>query len=117
MNIEIGKEYRVKFPFIASSYNTDWGDGGAIEDSWKPGTYFVETGYEEDAVADGEGFILLTVVDRYKPGRYPERTFYIRKWQDPDGKVFGKDCLHMTTTGNFKRMLKGYRHPYSLVDG
>jgi hypothetical protein len=30
------------------------------------------------AVSDGEGSMVLTEIGRYKPGKYPERVFYIR---------------------------------------
>ncbi len=117
MNIEIGKEYKTKFPFIITQYYENHEDGASLIDSWKPGTQFSEMTHEHDqpeAEAHGEGFMMLTVVDKHKPGRYTERTFYIRKWKDPDGKIFGADSLKMTTTSHFKTMIKGYRHPYRL---
>jgi hypothetical protein len=58
----------------------------------------------------------LTIVDIHKPGKYPTRVFYTRKWKDLNGKVFGKNNLHICATGKFKRLIKGYRLYYTTSD-
>ena len=63
-----------------------------------------------DSLPDGE--MLLSVVSTHKPGKFPERIFYTRQWKDPEGKVFGKGALRVTTIGTFRRLLRGYRHKY-----
>ena len=60
------------------------------------------------------GSMVLTVVDVFKPGRYPARVFYTRQWIDPDGKVFGKSALRMTTVSAFLRRTRGYMHDFYL---
>jgi hypothetical protein len=41
--------------------------------------------------------------------------FYVRKWEDPDGRQFGKGALRMTTLGAFRQLLSGYRFPYTIA--
>jgi len=116
--IEVGKVYAVRYPFFMSSYEK-WEDDFPTEvQSWRPGCQ-VDTNQGEDDYlpvryyySEGHGEMLLDVVGVFKPGRYPERVFFTRKWQDPDGKVFGKPNLRMTTKNNFIKMLNGYRHEY-----
>lgn len=112
------KEYKIKFPFLTTQYYADCEDGGSLVESWKPGTKLGEMvydGHEPLSIAEGEGFMVLTFIGTFKPGKYPERTFYIRKWIDPAGKTFGSNALKMTTTQNFKKMIeKGYRYPYEV---
>jgi hypothetical protein len=49
---------------------------------------------------------ILTVVDIYKPGRFPTRVFYTMKWVTPDGK----GGLKMTTVDAFRRRALGFMH-------
>jgi hypothetical protein len=70
-----------------------------------------------EAVADAMGVMLITVVASYKPGRYPTRVFYTRQWCGPDGVVYGKNGLRMTTATAFARLVAGYRYPFKLPDG
>lgn len=59
----------------------------------------------------------LDVVATFKPGRFPERVFYTRRWVDPDGREFGKTGrLLIATAGQFRRLLKGYRHPFAVCE-
>ena len=50
------------------------------------------------------------MVSTHKPGAFPTRVFYTRKWIDPQGKTFGKDALRVTTLGYFRTLTKGYRY-------
>lgn len=116
MKIEPGQQYEVKFPFVVSTYTVWDEDGEHEEPTWKPGCreefYSPE---DTEFVADAEGEMILTVVDVHKPGHYPERVFYTRKWRDPEGNVFGATKLHITTTSTFKRRARGYYYPYRVL--
>jgi len=65
-------------------------------------------------VADGQGLMQLIVVGTFKPGRFPMRVFYTRSWTDPDGNTFGKGCLRITTLERFRRISRGFQHPYGI---
>jgi len=111
----------VKFPFVRETYSGPTAEPGVWANdlpTWKPGTRreWSEGDYdtEEWWVADGEGLMLLEVLGTYKPGKYPERTFYLRRFVDPTGKEFGKAKVRVIATGAFKSMAKGYRHTYAL---
>ena len=95
-------------------YQTDgWRPGCTLETDENAGSYFPEKHY----VADGTGSMVLDVVATFKPGRFPERVFYTRRWVDPDGREFGKTGkLRIATTGQFRRLLKGYRHPFEVSE-
>lgn len=117
--IEVGKTYSVRYPFVRDEFELPPDDPEATQmakvKGWRPGVEFdSEAAYYGDtgAAADGDGEMLLTVVSTHKPGKFPERVFYTRQWKDPDGRVFGKCALRMTTTGNFRKLLRGYRHEY-----
>lgn len=107
-----GQQFEVVFPFVTVTIELDREDGPF--DSWKPGTRCetVSDAKEQNDVADGQGKMILTVVDVFKPGKYPERVFFTRAFVDPDGKSFGKGKLRMTTTSTFRRLICGYRYPY-----
>ena len=112
--------YRVKFPFVQDEYSGPM-DGEFVQDakSWRPGTRCEHGDYEysdEQWVADGEGLMTLEVLGTFKPGGFPERTFNLREFIDPDGRQFGKKKVRVIASTAFKRMLKGYRHPYLLLD-
>ena len=114
--------FEVVYPFAWEEASVpDVVDGGREKImSWRPGVRIeIEMIAPDDAIehalADGLGKQLLEVIGTYKPGRYPERTFYVRQWQDPDGKVFGKRKLRFMTTVAFRNLVKGYRHEYEVV--
>ena len=116
MELKIGKQYKVKFPFVGTVYNGYDHDGYFQEESWKPGCRSEQVDqYDFEFVADGEGVMILTIIDIHKPGKYPERVFYTRKWRDPEGKEFGAMKLHITTTPTFKRRASGYYHAYRIL--
>jgi hypothetical protein len=81
MEIKSGQEYRVKFPFYE---NDDHGHDQHFPYSsglWIPGCRSVMSPPDDcEFAADGEGEMVLTVVDTFKPGKYPERVFYTRKF-------------------------------------
>lgn len=121
-----GQLRRVPYPFCWDTFISYPGeDGPSVEsDTWRPGTRFVETDsrsyYDDDpdveSVADGMGFMLAEIISVHKPGRFPERVFFVRTWETPAGKVFGKTKLRITTTHAFRRLIKGYRHEFELVE-
>ena len=83
--------------------------------SWRPGVEWEQDDeYAAHGVAEALGEMLLTVVDIHKPGRFPTRVFYTRQWKDPNGKVFGKAGLRITTLDAFRRRLRGYMHEFWL---
>lgn len=116
--ITAGETYSVRYPFVRAEFEMPPDDPEATQlatvQGWRPGVEFDnDDGYgEAGAAADGDGEMLLTVVSLHKPGRFPERVFYTRQWKDPDGRVFGRGALRTTTTGNFRKLLRGYRHHY-----
>jgi hypothetical protein len=121
MSIEIGKTYEVAYPFVLEEVDLppDDPEGGMRSvKSWRPGVGFIHSdpNCDADSYADAFGQMLLTVVDVHKPGKYPARVFYTRKWRDPKGREFGKAGLRITTTPAFKRLLAGYRHEIDLID-
>lgn len=111
------KSYAVKYPFVREEVTLFDVEGTHTKMSWRPGTHTQvdDDGYERTTYAEGEGEMILMEIGTYKPPGYPERTFYVRQWRTPDGKVFGKKNLRVTTTGNFKAMLRGFRYEYALV--
>lgn len=121
---EVGRVHEVPYPFVRDTWadHYDVADDVLVADpvqTWKPGTVASEHSSSEDeadygSIADGIGVQILTVVGVYKPGRYPTRVFYSRQWRDPDGKVFGKTKLRMTTVAAFAVLVSGYRHPFSV---
>ena len=113
--------HHIKFPFIREKYSGPL-DGEIVDDidTWRPGTRreWLQDDYdtEEWWTADGEGSMVLEELGSFKPGRFPERTFYLRRFVDPSGKQFGKDKVRVIASSAFKRMLKGYRHTYLLPE-
>lgn len=106
--ITAGETHSVRYPFAREE--VELCDGPAT--GWRPGCRSVQNYDDFDFIADGHGEMLLTVVSTHKPGKFPERVFYTRQWKDPDGRVFGKGALRNTTAGNFRKLLRGYRHEY-----
>ncbi|HEY5800340.1 MAG TPA: hypothetical protein VIT92_08965 [Burkholderiaceae bacterium] len=119
--IEVGKQYATNYPFIRVKFDShELSDGEwthAEIESWQPGVRFESDGFDgTDTYADGVGAMQLQVVSTHKPDKYPERVFYVRQWRDPDGKVFGKPKLRITTAQNFRQLIKGYRHEYEMSE-
>lgn len=120
-----GQLHRVPYPFCwekFTAYPVKYGPG-VETDTWRPGTQMVDGGeygrygeQELSAVSHGMGFMLAEVISIHKPGRFPERVFFTRTWETPDGKQFGKQKLRITTTAAFRRLIKGYRYEFELVE-
>lgn len=115
--IEVGN-----YPFVRSVFNgTDFDGENMIEfqkEGWRPGVDLEtdENCYARFGVADGVGAMLLTVVSTHKPGSFPERVFFTRKWRDPDGKVYGRNKLHVRTKAVFTKLIRGYRHEFGVAE-
>ena len=124
IKIHAGQAHTVTgYPFVRYVANLAGDDGYYQEEGWRPGCDAEdderdEHGYSSKVfVADGTGSMVLEVVATFKPGRFPERVFYTRRWIDPDGREFGKaGTLRIATTGQFRRLLKGYRHPFEVLE-
>lgn len=117
-----GEVFTVEYPFIRIKVTVNDGsdEGGTVEiDSWQPGCRNEMRGHGEyaDAVteADAHGQMALTVVSVHKPGRFPTRVFFVRKFTTPDGKAFGKGKLHIVTLEKFRRISRAYQHDYELA--
>jgi hypothetical protein len=111
---EAGQVYEFVYPFIREEVDLWDEDGRGKTLSWRPGVRYT---YPDDskAVADGLGKQVVTVISTHKPGRYPERVFYLRQWQSPSGKAFGKTKLMTKITPAFRRLVAGYPYPYEIV--
>lgn len=114
-----GDVFTITYPFVRGEYV----EGGFATaetpsvPSWLPGVEWRDITAEDSApFADAEGKCLFTVVGTFKPGHYPERVFYTRKFVDPDGKEFGKTALRIATLDKFRRLAIGYRDDYGLGD-
>lgn len=104
------------YPFLRASVTFIGEDGPYEVQGWRPGTlkqeFFSRSG---DPLAHGEGKQLLTVVTVCPlPGRYQDRVFYLRQWEDPDGKVFGKTQVRVCGIQKFGALLHGYKYAYVL---
>ncbi len=104
----VGVSFEVRYPFIIDDFWNKWRPGVRME--------FVAPD-DTEAVADGVGIMILTVVSAHRPGRYPERIFYERRWRSPDNVEFGKPRLLMATTGKFRRIARRYLHEYRIAKG
>ena len=115
-----GQSFEVPYPFVRVTVELPPDDPEANQmatvESWRPGVEWSQDSpyCEAEAAADGIGAMLLTVIDVHKPGRFPARVFFTRQWRDPDGKVFGKSGLRITTVPAFLRRTKGYMHEFYL---
>ncbi len=115
--LNIGEIYSVKYPFVRTNVTLfDEEDAHDVEE-WRPG---VDAEQDDGGYchyfAEGHGEMLLTIIDIHKPGQFPTRVFYTRKWRDPDGKMFGKNGLRITTKAAFNSLLRGYRHEYEFEE-
>jgi len=118
--INVGAMYRAPYPFRIDAYIAFDEEGCGAVPTWIPGVRQeprAPDGVDSDCIADGLGFMCLHVVSLHKPGKFPPRVFYVRTWEDPNGRVFGKKSLRMTTLAAFRRLLRGYRHEYELKTG
>lgn len=118
-----GQVFQVAYPFVRCEVELMGGEGPELVASWKPGHFETIDG---EPLADGEGLMVLDVVDIFQPGhragepgyrhrRYPLRVFYLRRFVNPEGVEFGKTGLKVATESLFKRIAKGYRFEYSVT--
>lgn len=112
-----GDVHHFAYPFIRDTYDDYEEDGPVKRKTWKPGANIEVSRYDHEEVwANGEGEMIITVVDCIKPGKFPMRVFYTRKFVNPDGKEFGKGSLRMATLYKFKQLISGYRYEYEIED-
>lgn len=117
---EVGQVISTPYPFIREEVELPCDDGpGTYKTiSWRPGVRFEPdgTGQGYDAVADGVGAHALEVVSIHHPGPKRRRyVFYVRQWKTPDGKIFGRKNLRITTLAAFTQRARGYRHRYEVA--
>ena len=122
-NIEAGEIFSHPYPFFRCK-TVDYSKldipNQPKTESWRPGTYWKQDANgEADCLADGVGERIFEIVSIHKPGKYPTRVFYLQRWKDPDGKEFERkrNPLRITSVGNFRVMLKGYRYSYDVENG
>ncbi len=122
-DVVAGAEFTVTHPFCWDLASRPSGDpeGPYSQEfmSWRPGVrYELLPPYgDSEAIADGNGAQVLTVVSVHKPGRFPARVFYTRRWIDPRGQSFGKGALRIKIVSAFRRLVRGYRDEYRLATG
>lgn len=111
-----GDAIEFPYPFIRVEFE-QWNEEGSYNvPSWQPGVRHELMGYGDAlAVADGIGKQMINVISIHKPGKYPERVFYTRRWETPEGKLFGKHKLMAKTTPAFRRLVSGYGYEYELL--
>lgn len=116
-----GTVFECAYPFVRKPYGAgpyDEDEAPVIELTWTPGVRFIPWGPEDtEAVHDGIGARIATVVSVHKPGRYPSRVFYTVQWRDPDGRTFGKPKLRMAALEKFRRQARGYAHESRQATG
>ena len=117
-----GQELRAAYPFTRTTYDDYEGiDTVGLPEqkpTWRPGVEHDQDNYGNTTTyADAMGEVIYTVIAVFKPGSFPARVFFVRKWQDPDGKVSGKGKLHIPTQQNFRLLTKGYRHDFEMSEG
>jgi hypothetical protein len=106
-----GDRFEMKHPFIREKHLYTDEEGSTEHNQWRPGVRATDNGPEGSTCeADGVGFQILTVVSLHKPGRYPARVFYTRRWRDPDGREFGKQKLYCKAVAAFTTLTGGYRY-------
>ena len=114
-DIKPGAVFETPFPFIGSTVFLFDPHGAIPRRTWKPGVDYKlhgPDGATADAFCHGWGHRIIEVVSLHKPGKYPERVFFVRRWRGPDGHVFGKTALRITTKATLQRWLR-MGHPYT----
>lgn len=116
--VKAGDVIEFPYPFVRELYDDGDPEGGP-RPCWRPGVRFdcqtVQVGdgeFDEHtwSVADGTGKQVVTVVSIHKPGKFPTRVFFTRRWIGPDGVGFGKGKLHIKSLSSFRELVRGYRH-------
>lgn len=112
--MQSGDEFTIPYPFVRGEYDDSYGTNPPRL-TWQPGIRNEWIGPEDTGtVADALGTAAFTVQGVFKPGRYPTRVFFTRRYTDPDGKTFGNQKLHIATLQKFNRLIAGYRVPFGL---
>jgi hypothetical protein len=115
-----GDQFAVPYPFSRDTYTVHDTDEETFTSTevptWRPGTRPDEGATYCDAVADGMGAMLITVVSVHKPGKFPTRVFFTRRWRDPDGREFGKGKLHIRSQAQFRFLIGGFRYDFEMAD-
>jgi hypothetical protein len=110
-----GDTFTIVYPFVRDTYSSFDEEGGCEVETWKPGIKYVQVSEDHAApVADAVGSATFTVVDTFKPGKFPRRVFFTRQFVNPDGHQFGKPKLHIVTLDKFRRLTRGYQHPFGI---
>jgi hypothetical protein len=110
-----GDVFTIVYPFVRDTYTELTEDGPCETATWKPGINYVQVSEDHAApVADAVGQAIFTVVGVFKPGRFPTRVFYTRKFFSPSGHEFGNPKLHIATLDKFRRLTRGYQHPFGI---
>lgn len=110
-----GEVFTIVYPSVRDTYSAFDEEGAHEADTWKPGINYVQVSEDHSApVADAVGSATFTVVDTFKPGRFPRRVFFTRQFVNPDGRQFGKTKLHIATLDKFRRLTRGYQHPFGI---
>lgn len=111
-----GAVYEFAYPFVRVEASTWDDEGPSTFMSWRPGAIVGPEDCQGYATskADGTGKQIVTVISTHKPGRYPQRVFYLRAWMTPDGKKFGKPRLMIKTLTAFKTLIAGYRYEFEV---
>lgn len=113
--MKTGDIFEITYPFIKVKFTSYDEEGSTTVDSWQPGVRHEQ--FDEDdfaAFADKEGLMILEIISIHKPGKYPERIFYTRKWKDPNGNLFGKNGLKICAIQKFNRLIRGYYYNYEI---
>jgi hypothetical protein len=116
-----GMTFRAPYPFVRDKVTLMDEDGYSEVATWKPGVRFEERfippdDMDADCLADGVGEIILTIVSLHKPGRFPMRVFFTRRWRSPAGREFGKGACRIATAEKFRRLARGYAHEFAVRD-
>lgn len=116
-----GQEIYAPYPFIRTVFVAmpdDEESEPQTSPTWRPGVEheFIDNFGSTRTYADLMGQVYYQVIAVFKPGSFPERVFFVRQWIDPDGRRFGKNKLHVTTTQAFNRLCAGYRHDFEMSD-
>lgn len=110
-----GAVFEHPYPFVRDEYHGLEADGPFTAKTWRPGIKMEPEPPDGFwAVADAMGKRRLTVIDVFKPGRFPTRVFFTQTWIRPTGREFGKPKLRITTLAAFRSSLDGYRHPFDV---
>lgn len=85
---------------------------------WRPGAWESEPRHNDDPMpaCHGLGFVYFKVVSVHKPGRYPTRVFYTRRFVTPDDEALPESGCLCVTMEKFKRLRKDFYVPYVVVE-